>query len=152
MKNIRILNSALALAATLALSPLVFAESVVISDAGTTTSTAAAVTSIGTISEFSPDTIVIRSETSPEPLRYSYSKTTTYVDETGAPVSLELVKSGLPVTVHYTREGDRLIANRVIVRRHATTGAAVETRVTERPVAPVIEESKTTTTTTTDKK
>ena len=99
-------------------------------------------TSAGTISEFSPETIVIRSETSPEPLRYSYSKTTTYVDETGAPVTIETVKSGLPVTVHYTKVGDRLVASRVVVRK-ATVVA---------PVAPTIIEKKTTTTTTTEEK
>ena len=95
-------------------------------------------TSAGTISEFSPDTIVIRSETDPAPIRYSYSKTTTYVDETGAPVSMTTVKSGLPVTVYYVKDGDRMIANRVVVRKQTTTKA---------PVA--IEEKKTTTTTTT---
>ena len=98
--------------------------------------------SAGTISEFSPDTIIIRSETSPEPQRYTYSKTTTYVDETGAPVTLETVKSGLPVTVYYTKVGDRLVANRVVVRK--------TTVVT--PVAPAIIEKKTTTTTTTEEK
>src|SRR3954464_2553512 len=97
-------------------------------------------TSAGTISEFSPDTIVIRSETSPEPLRYTYSKTTTYVDEAGAPVSMELVKSGLPVTVQYVKEGDRLVANRVIVRRTTTTAVPAP--------APAVVEKKTTTTTT----
>ena len=97
--------------------------------------------SAGTITEFSPDTIVIRSETSPQPLRYSYSKTTTYVDETGAPVTMETVKSGLPVTVHYTKVGDRLVANRVIVRKTTVV-----------PVAPPIVEKKTTTTTTTEEK
>jgi hypothetical protein len=98
--------------------------------------------SAGTISEFSPDTIVIRSETSPEPLRYSYTKTTTYVDETGAPVTLETVKSGLPVTVYYTKDGDRLVANRVVVRKITVVA----------PVAPAIIEKKTTTTTTTEDK
>lgn len=97
--------------------------------------------SVGTISEFSPDTIVIRSETSPEPLRYTYSKTTTYVDETGAPVTLETVKSGLPVTVYYSKVGDRLVANRVVVRKTTVT-----------PSAPAIIEKKTTTTTTTEGK
>lgn len=99
--------------------------------------TVTATTSEGTISEFSPDTIVIRSQTQPEPLRYSYSRTTTYVDEAGAPVSIETVKSGLPVTVHYSKQGDRLVANRVIVRRQTTT------------TAPAVIEKKTTTTTTT---
>jgi hypothetical protein len=54
---------------------------------------------------------------------YSYSKSTTYVDETGAPVSMDVVKSGLPVTVHYVKEGDRMMANRVVVRRSTTTSS-----------------------------
>lgn len=123
-------TSILALTAALALAVTGQAQTAV----STTTTT-----SNGTISEFSPDTIVVRSESAPEPVRYSYSKTTTYVDEAGAPVSLELVKSGLPVTVHYIKQGDRMIANRVIVHKTTTTttgGAAVE-------------EKKTTTTTTT---
>src|SRR4051794_26726849 len=71
-------------------------------------------TSMGTISEFSPDTIVIRDQSASEPMRYSYTKSTTYVDETGAPVSMDLVKSGLPVTVYYSKDGDRMIADKVI--------------------------------------
>ena len=106
----------------------------------TVQTTTTATQSVGTISEFGPETIVIRSETSPEPIRYSYSKTTTYVDETGAPVSIETVKSGLPVTVHYSRVGDQMVASRVIVRRAVV------------PAAPVIEKKTTTTTTTTEKK
>lgn len=72
---------------------------------------------LGTISEFGEDTIIVRSETSPAPLRYSYTKTTTYVDEDGTPVSIKTVKSGLPVTVYYTKDGDRMIATKVIVRK-----------------------------------
>ena len=101
----------------------------------TTTQTA------GTVSEVRPDTIVVRTETSSSPMSYSSTKSTTYVDETGAPVSVETVKSGLPVTVYYTSEGDRMIANKVVVRRTTTT--------TEKPV---IEEKRTTTTTTTTEK
>jgi len=103
-----------------------------------TVTTTETTTSAGTISDFEPDTFIIRSDRSPEPLRYSYSKTTTFVDENGAPVSREIVKSGVPVTVYYAREGDRFIASKVVVRR-------VTTNEPER----VIE--KKTTTTTTDK-
>lgn len=103
----------------------------------TTTTETSSTTSLGTVSEFGPETIVVRSSTSSEPVRYSYSKTTTYVDESGAPVSLELVKSGLPVTVHYVKVGDRMVASRVIVRKVA---------------APAVEEVRTKTTTTTEKK
>jgi hypothetical protein len=167
MKQNRTIHAALVVA-TLALSPLAFAQTTVVTGgggavvAGSTTTT----TTAGTISEFSPDTIIVRSETSPEPIRYSYTKTTTYVDDAGAPVSLETVKSGLPVTVHYAREGDRMIADRVIVHRRKTVTeeapAAVrterrveapavrtETRTVAPAPAPVIEENKTTTTTTT---
>ncbi len=77
--------------------------------------------SAGTISEFSPDTIVVRSGTSSTPSKYTYTKSTTYVDETGSPVSIETVKSGLPVTIYYTREGDRMIANKVVIQKTTTT-------------------------------
>ncbi len=97
------------------------------------------ITSAGTISEFGPKTIIVKTETSPDPLRYSYSKTTTYVDEKGNPVSMETVKSGLPVTVFYTKVGDTMAASKVIVRKTAAAPTPV----------PVIEEKKTTTTTTT---
>jgi hypothetical protein len=58
------------------------------------------------------------------------------VDENGAPVSLQTVKSGLPVTVYYTQVGDTLVASKVIVRKAVVVPA------------PVIETKKTTTTTT----
>jgi len=97
----------------------------------------------GTISEVRPDTIVIRTETSSSPIKYSSTKTTTYVDETGAPVSIKTVKSGLPVTVYYTREGDRMIANKVVIRRTTTTTTGS---------GPIEEKETTTTTTTTESK
>jgi len=78
-------------------------------------------TTMGTINEFSPERVIIRTETSPDPLTYSFTKTTTYVDETGAPVSVDLVKAGLPVTVHYTTEGDSRVATKVVVRKKTTT-------------------------------
>jgi hypothetical protein len=133
-QNNRTLTSAVVLGLMLITVNVTFAQTAV---KETTTTT----TSAGTISEFGPETIIIRSETSPQPIRYSYSKTTTYVDETGAPVSLETVKSGLPVTVHYVKVGDRMMASKVIVKRAVTV-----------PTTPIIEEKKTTTTTTTEQK
>lgn len=102
----------------------------------TTTTTNAA----GTISEFGPDVLTIRTEAAPEPIRYTYTTKTVYVDETGAPVTLTTVKSGLPVTVYYTKVGDKMVASKVVVKK-----------VTVKPATPVVEEKKTTTTTTTTK-
>ena len=86
-----------------------------------TTSTTTTMNSDGTVSQFSPDTIVVKTTTSSTPLSYSYSKTTTYVDENGNAVSSETVKSGAPVTVYYTQDGDKMIATKVIVRKSTTT-------------------------------
>jgi len=103
-----------------------------------TETTQTTTTSAGTISEFGADRFVIRTDTSPDPINYTYSKTTTYTDENGAPVSIKTVKSGLPVTVYYTKVGNSLLATKVIVRKAVSP--------------PEIIERKTTTTTTTDRK
>jgi hypothetical protein len=96
-------------------------------------------TSAGTISEFSPQSIVVKTEDSAAPVHYTYSKSTTYVDENGNAVSMETVKSGLPVTVYYVKDGDNLVASKVIVRKAVIVPANN------------VQETKTTTTTTTDK-
>ena len=97
--NNRILTGAALLGLMLITANVTLAQTAV-KETTTTTTTA------GTISEFGPETIIVRSETAPEPIRYSYTKTTTYVDEAGAPVSIETVKSGLPVTVYYIKVGE----------------------------------------------
>lgn len=99
----------------------------------TTTETA------GTISEVKPDTLIIRSESSPNPVVYTSTKKTSYVNEKGEPVSIETVKSGLPVTVYYTSNGNQMIADKVLVHETTTTTST----------KPMIEEKKVKTTTTT---
>jgi len=84
-------------------------------------STTTTTTSAGTVSQFSPDTIVVKTTTSADPISYSYTKTTTYVDENGNTVSSETVKSGSPVTVYYMQDGDKMVATKVVVRKTATT-------------------------------
>ncbi len=120
------------------LSLLFFSASVSLAQPAVSQTTT--ITSAGTISDFGREMFMVRTEASPEPVRYSYSKTTTYVDEAGNPVSIETVKSGLPVTVYYTKAGDRMVATKVIVRKVVV------------PETPVVVEKKTTTTTTVEKK
>jgi hypothetical protein len=95
--------------------------------------------SVGTISEVNPDTLIIHSETNSSPMNYTYTKSTTYVDDAGVPVSMETVKSGMPVTVYYTQEGDNMVATKVVVRKTMTT--------TEQPSTATKKTSTTTTTT-----
>ena len=85
------------------------------------TTTTKTTTTTGTVSQFGPDAIVIRTTTSSTPVSYSSTKTTTYVDENGNPVSIETVKSGAPVTIHYTKNGDEMVATKVVVKKKTTT-------------------------------
>ena len=50
--------------------------------------------------------------------------TTTYVDEAGNPVKVETVKSGAPVTVFYSKSGDKMVATKVVVRKTTVTEPA----------------------------
>ena len=88
---------------------------------GQTTSTTMTTTSTGTVSDWSPNAIAVKVDTSPTPIRYTFTKTTTYVDENGNPVSMETVRSGAPVTVYYEREGDNFVADKVVVNKSVTT-------------------------------
>jgi hypothetical protein len=129
--TIRQIGGALFFSAILGISPVLAADVEV-----TTTASG------GTITDFSPGTAIsVRTETSSAPVRYVLGDSVTYVDESGAPVAAEIIKSGVPVTVQYIKEGDRMIAKRVVVKKTTTT-----------TTSPVIEERRSTTTTTTTTK
>jgi hypothetical protein len=107
--------------------------------------TATVTTTKGAFTEFVPgsETVVVRTETNPAPLRYVVTKQTTIVDESGAPIAIERISPGSPLSVQYTTTGDRLVASRMIVQRAPVVTAPVTTTV------PVTTEQHTITTTTT---
>lgn len=84
-------------------------------------------TTNGAFTEYVPgsETMVVRSESGSSPLRYSVTKQTTIVDEAGAPVGIDRISPGSPLSIQYTGSGDRLVASRVVVRRAATATTAV---------------------------
>ena len=88
----------------------------------TTTTTTTTTQSSGTVSEFGPDSITIRTSPTANPSMYEYTETTTYVDEAGNPIDAETVlKSGVPVTVFYNKSGDKMVATKVVVKKTTTT-------------------------------
>ena len=97
--------------------------------------------------DFSPSVITVRSTSSTTPVSYSYSKTTTYVDQNGNPVSMETVHSGAPVTVYYTDDNGQMMATKMVVHRETTTTDAVPAPLPDTTTSTY---KKTTTTTTTD--
>lgn len=107
-----------------------------------TTTTTTVTTAKGAFTEFVPgsQTVVVRTEAS-APLRYVVTKQTTIVDEAGAPVLIERISPGSPLSIEYTGTGENLTASRIVVQKTAAVTAPVTT-------APVVSEKHTTTTTT----
>ena len=112
------------LASLSVLSLMLFATGAIADNLIKETTTTTTTTSTGTISEVSPGFLFVKTTTSPDPIGYSYTKTTTYVDEDGKPVSIETVKSGLPVTVYYDKSGTKFVATKVIVRKTTVVPAS----------------------------
>ena len=115
------------LVSALALAGLVTAASV-----NADTITEKTTTYTGTVTEVNPSssTIILRSEKAATPMTYTYNKETVFVDEAGRVVSYETLKDS-PVTVHYTRDGDRMIVTKVTkqpttVRKETTTTTTTE--------------------------
>ncbi|HEY3898116.1 MAG TPA: hypothetical protein VGM54_05855 [Chthoniobacter sp.] len=119
------------------------AAPVPVAPAATTTTTVQPVDVAGTITEFTPDALMVRAQDAAAPMRYTFSKTTEYLDDAGNRVSRSVVRTGAPVTISYVREGDRMLVNRVIVHHVAVAPEAVTTERTT---------TTTTTTTTTEEK
>ena len=97
-------------------APSVLADEVQKKKTTTEETTISTTNSSGTISSFSPDTIVIRTTTSSMPITYQSNEKTTFVDETGNPVDVAVIQSGVPVTVYYSKSGDKMVATKVIVK------------------------------------
>jgi len=112
--------------------------------AQTAQTTTTVTTSKGAFTEYVPNsqTVVLRTETSSAPLRYTVTKQTTIVDETGAPVAIERISPGSQLAVDYSGSGERLVASRIVVRKPVAVTAPVTT-------VPATTERQTTTTTTT---
>jgi hypothetical protein len=101
----------------------------------TTTTTTTSTT--GVVDGLTSGALIVKSPSDPTPLSYTYSKTTTYVDEDGNPVAVETLKSGAPVTIYYSKSADGLVASKVVVKKHVdpATGATTieEKRTTVKP-------------------
>jgi hypothetical protein len=69
----------------------------------------------GTVTEFSPGTSLVLSTGSGEPVRYRFSKTVTYVTPDGKVIDASRIKKDSKVRVHYVKEGNDMLVDKVIV-------------------------------------
>ena len=83
-----------------------------------TTTTTTTTEGSGTITEYTPGSVIVLKETS-GPRRYRFGKTVTYVTKSGKTLDEATVKTriklGIPVRVHYTGEGENMMVDRVVV-------------------------------------
>jgi hypothetical protein len=83
-----------------------------------TTTTTTTTDGGGTITEYTPGSVLTLKESS-GPRRYKFGKTVTYVTKSGKTLDEETVKTrikiGIPIHVHYTTEGDNMLVDRVIL-------------------------------------
>jgi ABC-type transport system substrate-binding protein len=82
---------------------------------GTTETTTTTTETSGTITEFSPGAQIVLSTSSGTPTTYKFSKTVTYVTEDGKVIEPTKIKKNAKVRVHYIKEGNDQLVDKVIV-------------------------------------
>jgi hypothetical protein len=82
---------------------------------GTTETTTTTTETSGTITEFVPGSQIVLSTSSGSPVTYKVSKKVTYVTPSGKVVEATKIKKNSKVRVHYIKEGNDMIADKVIV-------------------------------------
>jgi hypothetical protein len=93
------------------------------------------VSGAGTITAYTPgsDYISFRTETSPEPVKYYYTKSTTVVDPEGRTVEWSALRPDMPVTYTYVKEGDRMVVSKVILQKPLSYYEKETTTTTKKP-------------------
>jgi len=122
--NMRKISAALLAAGLCVWSTQAFAQ---------TTTTAVATTN-GAFTQYVPgsETVVVRSETNPNPVQYTVTRETTVVDGTGAPVALAQIPAGSPLSIQFTGGENHFVASRIVVQRPVTTQETTTTTTTTR--------------------
>lgn len=100
--------------------------------AGVSTTSTSSLDGTGTITTYTPgsDFITFRTETSPEPVKYYYTKRTTVVDPEGRNVEWSMLKPDMPVHYTYVKDGDRMVITKVTLEKPISYYEKKETTTT----------------------
>ena len=83
---------------------------------GTTEKTTTTTTeSTGTVTEFTPGQHFFLKTEAAEPVRYKFAKTVTYVTSDGRVIEASKVRKDSKVHVHYIKDGDDMLVDKVTV-------------------------------------
>ena len=83
---------------------------------GTTETTTTTTESNGVVTEFIPGNRLFLKTEAAEPVQYKFSKTVTYTTTDGKVIEPSRIKKDSKVHVHYLKQGDDMVVDRVIVQ------------------------------------
>jgi hypothetical protein len=128
MKKLLLIPGVAALA--LLYSPSVHGQAVVRESTTTTATTTVPTEVTGTVTEWAPGNVIIRQKDVAAPVRFSFARSVEFVDAAGNPVAREVITPGVPVTIRYVREGDRMLVDRVMMQGGLAPSATTTTQTT----------------------
>jgi hypothetical protein len=82
---------------------------------GATETTTTTTESTGTVTEFTPGRVLLLKMEAAQPVQYKFSKNVTYVTSDGRVIEASKIRKDLKVRVHYIKEGDDMLVDKVIV-------------------------------------
>jgi hypothetical protein len=82
---------------------------------GTTETTTTTTESTGTVTDFTPGQMMALRTEAGEPMRYKFGKSVTYVTADGKVVEASKIRKDSKVRVHYIKQGDDMLVDKVIV-------------------------------------
>jgi hypothetical protein len=71
--------------------------------------------SVGTITDFTPGATIVLSTGTGEPVTYKFGKSVTYVNANGKVINASKIRKDRKVRVHYVKEGNDMLADKVTV-------------------------------------
>ena len=84
---------------------------------GVTQTTTTTTESTGTVTEFTPGQALVLKTEAAQPMRYKFGKTVRYVTSDGQVIEASKIRKDSKVRVHYIKDGDDMVVDKVIVTR-----------------------------------
>ena len=82
---------------------------------GATETTTTTTESFGTVTDFTPGQALVLKTEAGEPMHYKFGKTVTYMTADGRVIDASKVRKDSKVRVHYIKNGDDMVVDKVIV-------------------------------------
>jgi len=82
---------------------------------GATETTTTTTESTGTVTEFTPGRVLFLKTEAAQPVQYKFGKSVTYVTSDGRVIEASKIRKDSKVRVHYIKEGDNMLVDKVIV-------------------------------------